>query len=1349
MKLIENLSKFCGETDQLTILSTFLEKYLSLLAVRFVPTLFTNIADLTISIVTRLTQAEFMFNSLWTPFSHLFLSLTDSSQISTLLNVLRILSKKISGEKVFDLCHGLNALTEKRIDFEPDLDKRLIAYASATNALKNNLLPLSPSNSSSSPIAPLLFLFLRDLKSSEFTLRSRAIIACEAAFKAAALSATSDSGFHQFCDEILLSELLSQLKINCSVDVKMAHLRVIRCVVQNIDGKLSDLKVLLSNDEENDFFENVFHIQIYRRRREFARLLKAIENGARFSNFSATYVLMPLAVHFVCESTKDSNTKEEVIKTVGSLSRFINWAQMHKWINFFLKNLEESKALEKAFVRCVCEMIANFRFSSLYSPKIATSFSPSSDESTAAFFKRYLTAAFGESISLSENRKRSAVEIILRKLKSLLREKKNKEMVRVRVAVAIAQLLKHCPQEQFSLEVQSLLIEIGGSLKSRQQGVRDECRFALNGILRIVGVRYFPFILRVINRSLQSGYQRHIRAYTVQALLQSANEWLCEGDLDPYCKEVVKAVVESFFGAVAEEREVDKIKNATREAASSKPLNAFSILAQKVDFQRTFPVLVENVFALVFPKGEGKRLIEQKEKNKVDAVFLAFSRGLQINSSTEREIILEFMWSVLDNRKVICLKVKSALQKAVFQVPEREIKPFPIGNKHYDIEIHRSRFRKISLFDPSANGFDFDKFKSEVLTKFALHILTHITKKARKFDPILFLVLGEFSIALDDLLHIEISSEITLLILRSLQVLIAKANPHRTRVSAHSIASFCFQNLAKGGNVDRRQSCLAVLSLLMKGGSFVSLQKEQITLLLSFSEEHLNAPNTREQAIALSFIKTVVALKARHSKLYPLVHSVIKLSVSCGDVSLRKKCSKIVLSFLLNYPLSEKRLTDVLHSLLSGLEFRFAEGRLMAASLVEVLLRKAPDPIFNSFLDIIFFAVVKAFANDEDKRVQKILAKTLQSIFTRAQKERFNKLANLLLDWLRSDNSLLRCVALKAFPLSLRSHCLDSFAQTFFSLSLEQIVFLHSIDLPSSASNFLGDSEPFDFSSFTDSLSEPHWSETFLSLSAFSALFDFLFSSKDFSQGQAFDFLWLPLTFSALKLLSNSHFWVRSAALKLLLSILSVETFQKRFFVEEKSLDRPFCEALFEAVVEATKSRFFDLSFGRCANKMMLLLFEILKLLNCDDFEDFVKNKISLLFQIVRKMRFDFKRNFLDLLVSFLKRFDGELLVQKTLSVLMKSAYAFLDRQLAKDSENKKLFDEIQEKAQLFLKNLKEKVGEERYLETFNSLRITKTRKRMKRKRNDAIRKVVNPAEAATKKMKLNKRKKMRRKKKN
>ena len=138
----------------------------------------------------------------------------------------------------------------------------------------------------------------------------------------------------------------------------------------------SDLSSVLHEDPEQDFFENIVHIQSHRRVRALAKLRNVLISTAAasaedavvvFSPSSFNHVLLPLAYHFLFSDEfqkKDHlSLMQESAAFVGAVGKHLRWNHYLNTIKTLLKQLEKGKAdREKVLLTGVCAILDSFHF---------------------------------------------------------------------------------------------------------------------------------------------------------------------------------------------------------------------------------------------------------------------------------------------------------------------------------------------------------------------------------------------------------------------------------------------------------------------------------------------------------------------------------------------------------------------------------------------------------------------------------------------------------------------------------------------------------------------------------------------------------------------------------------------------------------------------------------------------------------------------------------------------------------------------------------------------------------------------------------------------------------------------
>ena len=229
------------------------------------------------------------------------------------------------------------------------------------------------------------------------------------------------------------------------------------------------------------------------------------------------------------------------------------------------------------------------------------------------------------------------------------------KVLRAPVALALLKLLLRLPQSLLDKELSPLLLSVCSGLKSKDSSARDAARGALAAMARDLGARHLQAVASHLRTALHSGYQLHVRTFTLCAVLQSLaaaysppldapsavlpgaqnsdspqlqqSDAPAEADvadaaatlqvpvlpeLDSAIPLIVELCMEDLFGEAGEARDsgaaVGHISK-TKEAKGAKACEALGVLASMLLFRPTYTALepanaagVSSVHALVSPK---------------------------------------------------------------------------------------------------------------------------------------------------------------------------------------------------------------------------------------------------------------------------------------------------------------------------------------------------------------------------------------------------------------------------------------------------------------------------------------------------------------------------------------------------------------------------------------------------------------------------------------------------------------------------------------------------------------------------------------------------------------------------
>ncbi|CAM9981843.1 unnamed protein product [Ectocarpus sp. 13 AM-2016] len=213
------------------------------------------------------------------------------------------------------------------------------------------------------------------------------------------------------------------------------------------------------------------------------------------------------------------------------------------------------------------------------------------------------------------------------------------------------------------------------------------------------------------------------------------------------------------------------------------------------------------------------------------------------------------------------------------------------------------------------------------------------------------------------------------------------------------------------------QACFKALSMLFKsqvqvfgvpgedagrrkgrGGGLFGLSPKQLRALLVVLQ--MAAAETEHQYATFGLIKAVVARRVMLPEvLYDLMTKLAELAVTSHRPTLRATSCQTFLTFLLHYPLGEKRLQFHLNQIISGLSYTHAEGSLAALNLCSQLLRRLPEPNLDQLSSVFYLALVVRLVSDQAAECHAAASTAVRTLLDRVSPAVFQELLEFTGQW--------------------------------------------------------------------------------------------------------------------------------------------------------------------------------------------------------------------------------------------------------------------------------------------------------------------------------------------------------------
>ncbi|KAI9478566.1 MAG: hypothetical protein EXX96DRAFT_601338 [Benjaminiella poitrasii] len=777
-----------------------------------------------------------------------------------------------------------------------------------------------------------------------------------------------------------------------------------------------DMTPLLGNDEESNFFNNIYHMQISRRGRALQRLATHVEeNGLKVA--SINHIFLPIIHAFLTESDRvqEEGLLRQCTNAITVLAKVLPWNSYYSLLQTYLKLVKEDNEKEKLYVRAVICVLGSFHFDVKHLEL--------SDDTVKSIMGRqrvrinYLTneeivkqaakdageleeepATVEEEKVVAKDQAEKIHDILVTKLlpdlNNLLNYNKTRGSVigRVPLALGITKLLCHLPEKSKRINLPGLLTSVCQIIRSRAQDVRDVTRDTLVKINAFLGPAYFSFIIKGLRASLQKGYELHVLGFTINSLIQDMMKQINVGDLDYCLNELVDVLVNDIFGNAGEEKDQDEMTGKTKEAKSRRSPISFELLSQVIHFK--------NVGTLLIPL---KEIMSNTESNrkllKVEDLLRRIAIGLVKNPEFESLELLDFAYSLItENVEEYKVQPKIKTKKT-----QKEL--------NFEVQMKRPTMEPIDYYRANAYRFVF----------LGLSLLASAFKK-NKFDLTneeYLLRLRRLINAVGNTLYSNQSANLVLAA-RIMSQFIPMKIPNTHSAVGVSIDR-CFAILKSSGSSRTKttQACLKLLTVCIRDNTESRLTEAQLTYILNFVRPDLEEPE--RQGTIFTLIRAILSRKFIAPEIYDLMDAISNIMVTNQSKEIRQQARSVYLIFLMDYPQGKGRLKQQMTFVIKNLEYVFESGRESVMELLYQIISKFGDEILVDYIDAIFFALVMRLVNDESSKCREMAAALVKSLLARST-ERSPTIYKLLNKWLdESSKPSLQRAACQVYGLALEN----------------------------------------------------------------------------------------------------------------------------------------------------------------------------------------------------------------------------------------------------------------------------------------------------------------------------------------
>ncbi|KAH0878443.1 hypothetical protein HID58_065837 [Brassica napus] len=676
--------------------------------------------------------------------------------------------------------------------------------------------------------------------------------------------------------------------VNNGISSGKGEILLIRKMVMSLpdSGNLAAFRPLCSENDDLDFFKNVFNIQAHRRAKAINSFAKEIKDSS-LPEFQWTCDQFLLGLQGVVrkllvsiffnmlldgqerkgqdskgrvkkgQNSKDENVRDACEEALASLSAHMSWNLYYALLN---RCFQEMKRL----LNLVCLILDKFHF-----------------------------AKGGE----AHEEIRGCLEKTLYPKITKLFDSES-DGVNFNAYVAAVKVLKLLPKEIMDSNIDSLVNKLSNFLRDPMESTREGARKALAACLKELGLEnYLQLVLKKLVSLLTKGSEVHVLGYTVNHILSKCLPSPTGWKLDHCLEDLLDVVKADILGDVDEQKEDKKDsirrRKKKKETIKHKSLDSLRLIAENVTFRSHALTLLSPVTKQL----QGP--MTSKLKSALKDMLKHIAIGLEGNPSVDQGDLFCFIYHRVDDNKS-GLRGQKSSQPSKKKRKSRRIqdtsgaKSCPYLITVFALDLLHNRLNRIQP----------NNTNEELVSSWIQDVVSSSTKC---FTALLRLQLPSFK---------------------------SEAREVKTKVLA-------IAQSAVSSSSTLVQSCLKLLTALVSNDNF-KLSSEELKMLIQF--RMFSDLESDSSVASLSLLKAIVRKKLKVSKIYDVVDQVSRLMITHQDKSIRNKCGDILVEFLVNYASSEKRLEGHFNFLQKNLSCEHSTGREAVLDVLQKLIHKFPDP---------------------------------------------------------------------------------------------------------------------------------------------------------------------------------------------------------------------------------------------------------------------------------------------------------------------------------------------------------------------------------------------------------------------
>lgn len=588
------------------------------------------------------------------------------------------------------------------------------------------------------------------------------------------------------------------------------------------------------------------------------------------------------------------------------------------------------------------------------------------------------------------------------------------EIKRIPIAYAIIQLLNLLPDRYILLRdhLPSLFLKLSSFLKSKTEQIRKVSRATLAKVMNFLGPAYMPDLLRVLKQNLDKGFQIHVLNYTIHSVLDKLP--LQYGALDTSAYELIDSCFKEIFGKISEDKEIAAILAKTMEAKKTKSYDTLSILSSYISAEK-LPYLMNSI------KETAKTSNEPKVVNKLATCVQKVFTGLGKNSQFPLDKLLEFIrFTIEESIPSLRTRQKFEQAESLYTENSSSSKPLREDRYLISKDAPRDRI-KSKINEKGNLHLIVDNSLRLLLHTFEVNKVTIKKKELHKRKLDGFIGLLAICLKSSSPRCVMRSLKCLYFIAQAKIDLPSFQSKSNSIVKKIFILLSLYNGvgMAQGENLEMIAMCFKTLTLLLLKCQHVQLSEAQVRALISYIEQDLN--DVSRQATAFGALHSLVQRKYESPELPDIMIKVANLLVTSEDDKVRSLSVKIWQAYFLEYKHEKDMLQMYLTKFLRQLEYEFADGRKSVLNMVNIVITRFPNKILSDYFELIFYLLAVRVVNEESKELRGIVGRLVGLLLQRSPDQQSRAFSKFIIPWASKKEPEMKLLGVKLISILAES----------------------------------------------------------------------------------------------------------------------------------------------------------------------------------------------------------------------------------------------------------------------------------------------------------------------------------------